>query len=430
MAKKQIRDIIYGFIELDEQELEIINHPVFQRLRRIRQLAFTDMLYPGACHTRFEHSLGVMQMATYMYDHIVDKHGKALEDFLHINNTGVDFALEKEKARKIIRLAALLHDVGHAPFSHSGEELMPYHDESKNTRYKHEDYSIKAIEEYFSDIIKSDTTTNLKISVDDVTSLLGKKGVRGAGGLHFSLKEIISSQLDADRADYLLRDSAHIGVDYGKYDMWRLINSVTLAKGEGGTLVFAIAYKGLQVAESLIIARYHMFHQVYYHKVRRIYDYHAGEALKEVLPLIGHKDATFPPPTQIADYMELDDWTVLGAINSNSDAKHCGILQNRLHYKLEDETNDPPTHDDIKRFTRYEDNYKDKEHHIYRIGEIYKGDKKASLWYKPYGIHILEGNGALVELESKSALVQSLIREPQKLALYLPRPEEENRGQG
>ena len=73
MASKRIRDVIYGFIELDEQELEIIDHPKFQRLRRIRQLAFTDTLYPGACHTRFEHSLGVMQMATYMKTNIRER---------------------------------------------------------------------------------------------------------------------------------------------------------------------------------------------------------------------------------------------------------------------------------------------------------------------------------------------------------------------
>jgi len=99
LVKKQIRDIIYGFIELDEQELKIIDHPVFQRLRRIRQLAFTDMLYPGACHTRFEHSLGVMQMATYMYDHIVDKYGHTLKDALRCDDT--EFEKERKKLRRL-----------------------------------------------------------------------------------------------------------------------------------------------------------------------------------------------------------------------------------------------------------------------------------------------------------------------------------------
>jgi len=304
---------------------------------------------------------------------------------------------------------------------------MPYRDEDKDERYEHEDYSISAIEKYFSDIIANHEATDdrLEISVDDVTSLLGKKSVRGAGGLHFSLKDIISSPLDADRADYLLRDSAHIGVDYGKYDMWRLINSVALAKGEGETLVFAISYKGLQVAESLVIARYHMFNQVYYHKVRRIYDYHVKEALKEVLPLLGYKGAVFPSPTQIEDYMQLDDWTVLGAINSNTNGKHCEILKNRLHYKREDESSDPPSNDDIKKFLDYEKEYRDKEHYVYSIGEIFNGDKKASLWYKSGGIQILEKKGGLVKLEDKSDMVKALMYEPRIKALYLPRVKEE-----
>jgi len=423
-TKKRIRDVIYGFIELDEQELEIIDHPIFQRLRRIRQLAFTDMLYPGACHTRFEHSLGVMQMATYMYNHIVEKYGDVLKCYLHGVDDVVDFEKEIVRARKIIRLAALLHDVGHAPFSHSGEELMPYRNQDKDERYEHEDYSIAAIEEYFKKIIERSEEPKgcSKISVNDVTSLLGKKSVRGAGGLHFSLKPIISGQLDADRADYLLRDSIHTGVDYGRYDMWRLINSVALTNGEGGTLVFAISYKGLQVAESLVIARYHMFSQVYYHKVRRIYDYHVVEALKEVLPLLECEGAVFPPPTQIDNYMRLDDWTVLGAINSNLSGKHCKILKNRQHYKLEYESSNPPSNDDIRKFTGYEAKYKSKEHYVYNLGKIYQGDKKAKQWYKPEGIQILEESGMLVNLEEKSKLVTSLIDPPPSmLALYLPR---------
>ena len=383
MAKnKQIRDIIYGFIEVDEQELEIINHRIFQRLRRIKQLAFTDLIYPGASHTRFEHSLGVMQMATYMCNHIMDKYGDTLRDNLY-GKTKEEFVHEGKKALKVVRLAALLHDVGHAPFSHTGEELMPYRDASRKERYKHEDYSIKAIEVYFADIIENHKlNSGLGINVDDVTSLLGKRSVKGAGGLHFSLKPIISGQLDADRADYLLRDSAHIGVDYGKYDMWRLINSVALAKGEGETPVFAIVEKGLHVAESLVIARYHMFQQVYFHKVRRIYDFHATEALKEIMPLLGCESVTFPPPSQIEYYMKLDDWTVLGAISANDNKKHCGIIKNRLHYKMKDETDDPPGNDDIRRFVKYETEYKGKDHYLYHFGEIFKGDKKASLWYK------------------------------------------------
>ena len=112
----ETRDIIYGFITYDDWEREIINHPVFQRLRRIKQLSLTDMVYPGANHTRFEHSLGVMHLASLFYDNILEKRKQFLENVLYFN----DYGLEKDK--RIIRLAALLHDIGHSPFSHAGED--------------------------------------------------------------------------------------------------------------------------------------------------------------------------------------------------------------------------------------------------------------------------------------------------------------------
>src|SRR5438105_4063086 len=105
----EIRCPVHGFIKLSEWEMEIVAHPVFQRLRRIRQLAWTDLVYPGAMHTRFEHSLGVMHTATMMFDDIWDRREPLLSDF-GVTTGG------KERYRTLVRLAALLHDVGHAPF--------------------------------------------------------------------------------------------------------------------------------------------------------------------------------------------------------------------------------------------------------------------------------------------------------------------------
>src|SRR6266542_2958873 len=128
-----IRIPVHGFIEHDEWERDIINHRVFQRLKRIRQLALSDHVYPGSTHTRFEHSLGVMHVATRLFDALALKNQKLLEDRLHYQDAGL------KRARVLVRLAALLHDVGHAPFSHSGEDLMPA--KSSGGRYVHEDYS-------------------------------------------------------------------------------------------------------------------------------------------------------------------------------------------------------------------------------------------------------------------------------------------------
>lgn len=101
----EIRDPIHGFIEIDSWERDIIDHPAFQRLRRIKQLAWTDMVYPGAMHTRFEHSLGVMHIATKMYDHIINKKRQYLISELGFNDSGLD------RDRKLVRLACLLHDI-------------------------------------------------------------------------------------------------------------------------------------------------------------------------------------------------------------------------------------------------------------------------------------------------------------------------------
>lgn len=162
----EIRDVVYGFIQLDEQEWDIINHPVYQRLRRIKQLSLTDMAYPGAVHTRLEHSIGVMQMATDIYNSIISKRRARalLSEQYYLDAGGFD------RYRKVIRLAALLHDIGHSPFSHTGENLMPLKKASDGKRYEHEEYSIAIIKTYFREIIEEHPiNANYKISVEEVS---------------------------------------------------------------------------------------------------------------------------------------------------------------------------------------------------------------------------------------------------------------------
>ena len=343
----KVRDPIYGFVKLDSQEMEIINSVYFQRLRRIKQLSLTDMVYPGATHTRFEHSLGVVQMATDIFDNIVSQ-----------NKNLKMLGLEREdtrRTRKIIRLAALLHDIGHAPFSHAGEEAMPLLPEihyrykaGETKRYEHEDYSIQAIKLVFKDYIENHRFGEaLGIKVEDITGLLGDTSVspkRTAmiwGGL-------ISGQLDADRADYLLRDSHHLGVNYGSYDRNRLINCITLGQSEETSDCFlAIEKGGWHVAESIVIARYQMFSQVYFHPVRRAFDYHVGQATKAVLHSLEYENAEFPPPNSlqsIMKYLELDDWTMYSAFKAGIGGEHGMAILHRRPYKCmkEWDTDVPP----------------------------------------------------------------------------------------
>ena len=306
----EIRDPIHGFIELNEWERDIVNHTIFQRLRRIRQLSMTDMVYPGAMHTRFEHSLGVMQIATQMFESIRRKREEFLKSELKFNESGLD------RDRVLIRLATLLHDVGHAPFSHASEELMTTRPDS-NKAYKHEDYSVGAVELLMRDVIEGHPfNENYRITAQEVADMLAGNVRLGRSVLWSNL---VSSQLDADRADYLLRDSHHTGVSYGHYDLERLLATITVAFNPEGSPMLGIEEGGEHAAEGLIIARYMMFTQVYYQHTRRIFDYHSSQAIKCLLsvhsPKVECKNAfCFPPPTSsssIESYLKWDDWRVL-----------------------------------------------------------------------------------------------------------------------
>lgn len=295
--KYNVRDPVYGFISFNELEKKIIADPAFQRLRRVKQLGIADLVYPGAVHTRFEHSLGVMHLASLMYDTITqNKNAKnILEERLGYGTPAY------ERYRQLIRLAALLHDIGHPPFSHASENIMPL--KNGHESYSHEDYTTIIIKNSnIKSIIESDSynSSNYGITANDVAGLIEKKPFPNK---NLFWKVLISSQLDADRGDYLLRDSHHIGVKYGVYDHLRLINTLSLGiEPESEEIVLGIDEDSWHVAESLVIARYQMFIQVYFHKTVRAYQYHLEEAMKAVLP-----GGRLPEPNDLASFIMLDD---------------------------------------------------------------------------------------------------------------------------
>jgi HD superfamily phosphohydrolase len=283
-----IRDPVHGFIKLNKNEMAIVGSRPFQRLRYIRQLALTYLVYPGAEHSRFAHSLGVMNFATRIYDTLLEKH----RDLLGWDQDRV------ERNRQLLRLVALLHDVGHAPFSHASEELLGRRD--------HESISSRVMNtKPVSDLI--DRFEKVRITAKDVVSYFSAESIDP--DIAF-LREIYSGEIDADKLDYLLRDSLYTGVHYGRFDFERLINSLLLIQDPKGTgnYIVAVEFGGMHALEGLVLARYFMFTQVYFHKIRRAFDHHLVEFLKRHV-------GTYP--RALSEYLEWDDNRVLSLLQKH-----------------------------------------------------------------------------------------------------------------
>lgn len=334
----EIRCPVHGFIPVNDWEWEVINHRIFQRLRRIRQLAWTDQVYPGAMHTRFEHSLGVMHIASQLFDAVVRRSRGVLESELAYNSQGL------ERDRQIVRLTALLHDTGHSPFSHAGEDVFPIDPETRK-HYKHEAYSVALVRHGLREVIENHKLNqNLGIKAADIADLLeGNAGM----GRRVIWRELIDGQMDADRMDYLLRDSLHVGVDYGKYDWRRLLNTIQaieMPQPEGQEakqgLRLGVTDGGIHAAEALVLARYYMFTQVYFHKTRVAFDHHIRHALKAILPggaflpLKKNKDTKEDEIKEsLQEYLKWDDWRVLGYLADEKGGEHGRRLCCRDHYR-------------------------------------------------------------------------------------------------
>ncbi len=263
----RFRDPVHGFIHLSGGELKAVESQAFRRLRNIKQLALTYLVYPGAMHTRFEHSLGVMELATKAFDALTLRSKDQLEETF--NRIGMTI----EQARMLLRATALLHDVGHLPFSHGGEEILPKKPNGQPT--KHEEVSIAVIRDTeLSTLLENEFYSGI---TENVVLLLGGGQVPPE---LLILKKLISGQFDADRMDYLIRDSLHCGVGYGNFDYLRLLETLLVKDSQDLGLELAIDRGGIHTLEAMMLARYWMFNQVYLHKTRRIFDIYLLRYLK------------------------------------------------------------------------------------------------------------------------------------------------------
>ena len=266
MTHLDIIDPIHDFVRVYDNELKIIDTPIFQRLRRIRQLSGAHLIYPGAQHTRFEHSLGVMHIAS-MAGHALDEKGIVSSD--NIQN---------------LRFAGLLHDIGHGPFSHLFEELL------QKRKMSHEDMGRNII---------------LKTQIGDLISANGfdKKFITelAFGNSKFQfMNEIISGALSADIMDYLLRDGYFTGAEHAKIDHKRLTYSLDVYKNK-----LALDKSALVNFETMMISRYQMFKAVYFHKTVR-----AGEVmLLEAMRLA--EDELGLSSLDLDDFLKLSDESVI-----------------------------------------------------------------------------------------------------------------------
>ncbi len=296
-----LRDPVHGLVDFEGDAERVVSALLgareVQRLRRIRQLGLTSLVFPGAEHSRFAHAVGAAHVMTRLFSRI-----RAIEHTLP-----VEHRLDDEGARDALA-AALLHDLGHGPFSHLFEDVQPGHKH-------HEDWTVEAI---------CDPGTEVHRALEGLSAGMAERVADMLHGRHRLryLARAVSGTLDVDRADYLLRDSHMTGVRYGLYDLDWLLRALGFGEVAGEWVLAVEGRKGLPPIESFFLGRHFMYQQVYHHKATRAAEalirglfVRAGELVRG-----GHPPSRLPPALACAargesvplgDYLELDDASLL-----------------------------------------------------------------------------------------------------------------------
>lgn len=309
----EIRDPIHGSIFLSEGEEAIVESVEFQRLREIKQLGFAEFSFPGATHNRFLHSIGVSHVGGLVFDSIFRAY-----PFQKQSN--------KNRFKQLVKLATLLHDIGHGPLSHTTEEVMPFVSDLKvyayerhnatpettshkhidlNRRANHEDYTIKfvtdsnisrIIKKYYPDIdpLHVACLIDKNLTCDELVFTDGKIDYRPI------LSQIVSSELDADRMDYLERDSYFCGISYGNIDRDWLIQNLTIHI-KNYKAFLALNRRALYSFDDFLISRHHMHLMVYFHHKCVIYD-------EMLMRYLTSPDCSFFLPADLENYISYTDY--------------------------------------------------------------------------------------------------------------------------
>ena len=383
---KVLKDPVHSYIHIHYEVIwNCLDSKEFQRLRRIRQLGGDFQVYPTAEHSRFSHSLGVYEIVRRMVT--------------EVKSLCVELA---EYDKVCVMLAGLLHDVGHGPFSHAFEHV---------TNHSHEEYTAK--------IILGNTELNAILRA--VSEKLPQDIVSIIQHTHENdiLNQIVSGQLDADRMDYLLRDSYFTATSYGQFDLERILRTMRVRKTTEGRKVIVVKYTGIHSVEDYIMARYQMYWQVYYHPVARSYeavfiqlfnrlkDIFKGdkdyfEDMKVLIPFLEKSEVS------VDEYFKLDENSLLYccALIQDKEDKIAADLARRLQNRKLFEYVDYNEENLAQIKNMLKENGLDERYYL-RIENI-----EASVYspYKGRKILIEKLNGDIVALEKASTIVESITK--------------------
>jgi HD superfamily phosphohydrolase len=334
---KRIYDPIHRFIELDAAEVTLLGVPAVQRLRRLRQLGLAYLAYPSAEHSRFSHALGALAIGTRAFDALRVHSPEAFD-------SDRDFA----EKRRLLRASLLLHDLGHGPFSHASESVL-------GVRHEQRTAAILALPEL------RDALAAMEIDPNAVLGL-----IVGAPDADPVLRELVSGpNLDADRMDYLLRDTYFTGVAGGTYDAEQLIESLRVLEVDGRPQL-GVDGRGVVALESFVLARYMMFATVYFHHTTRAFE----RVLDDVLARL------WPNPRALDDIVEFlawDDFRVIDDIRTLEGDNVRALRERRTVYGLAAEFN---AEHDLRTFERCERALRE------RWGDAVWGDSQEQLMHR------------------------------------------------
>ncbi len=320
----EVRDPIHGAIEVEDGERAVIDHPLFQRLRNVRQLGFSELAFPSATHNRYGHSIGAMWLS-----------GAALHGIF--SNCPLS-ARAKDRFRRCVRLAMLLHDVGHPPLSHCTESALPPVEDldlscvfprRQGRRATHEDFTLKIITDSSMSAV---VATHGGVEPLYVAALIDpdvrvEDGFFVEEGLDYRplLSQLVSSELDMDRVDYLLRDSHFAGVEYGRFDHRWILAHLRAQSTDGDRVHLALDQRAIYAFDDFLLSRYHMFLMVYYH--------YRPVVFEEMMRRWFAETGEYAVPLDVEAFAQADDAWLTGRLRA-SDSEWARRIVDRSPYSL------------------------------------------------------------------------------------------------